>query len=248
MSVFIKYSVGIFINIKYTFKLYSMKTIKIFLTFVVALFTTVAFSQVDNFTSTLMTNANTAHNFATGDGGGNGGYTFALSTVVGDGNGVCVVCHTPHNADLTADIPLWDHAASGETFTPYPSGGTIDGTITAPAGASLMCLGCHDGTANLDAYGASANPAGTLGMNAGDVYAEFGADLTNDHPISITYPADVDAVAQQMVLGSTLAAGFLYSNKVECASCHGMHNPAVILNLLRTTNDNSLLCLTCHVK
>ncbi len=223
-----------------------MKTKKVILTLCFALLATFAFSQT--FTSTLMTDVNTAHNFATGDGGGNAGYTFALSTVVGDGNGVCAVCHTPHNA-ISTDIPLWDHEASGTTFIPYPSGGTIDGTITAPAGASLQCLGCHDGTANLDAYGASANPTGSIGMNAGDLaYASFGADLTNDHPISITYPADGDAPAQQMVLASTLPVGFLYSNKVECASCHGLHNPALVAKLLRSTNDNSLLCLVCHVK
>ncbi|MDT8413364.1 MAG: cytochrome c3 family protein [Vicingaceae bacterium] len=224
-----------------------MKTKNIFLTFALGLFTTFAFSQ---FTSKLMTETTTAHNFATGTGLGAGGagYTFAASTIAGDGNGVCAVCHTPHNATST-DLPLWDHETSGTTFTPYPSGGTIQGTITAPSGASQLCLGCHDGTANLDAYGKSASPAGTISMNAGDLaYASFGADLTNDHPISITYPADATASAEQMKLASSLPAGMLYTNKVECASCHGMHNPAVTSKLLRVSNDNSALCLTCHVK
>ncbi|MEL4455110.1 cytochrome c3 family protein [Lutimonas vermicola] len=185
-----------------------------------------------------------------GTGGDQGvPYTFAKSTLPGDGNGVCAVCHTPHNA--TTELPLWDHtAANGAAFTTYPEGGTIEGTITAPSGASALCLGCHDGTANLDAYGGA---TGALAMQAADSYANFELDLSNDHPISVTYPANAtDAGLQQMVDPAVLiaAGGYLYGagNTVECASCHSMHQPAVISKLLRVTNDDSALCLTCHVK
>lgn len=227
-----------------------MRTTKsLLLTFTLALVGVFAFSQT--FTETLMTNTATAHNFANGSGG----YTFAASTVAGDGNGVCAVCHTPHNTSTV--LPLWGHETSGTSFTVYSSPtGTLDGTITAPSGASQLCLGCHDGTANLDAYAKSAVPTGSIAMTSPDNdYANFGDILTDDHPISITYPSAANYVAQQMVNPATLvtAGGFLYGSgdgtmTVECASCHGMHNPAVATKLLRVSNDNSALCLSCHVK
>ncbi|WP_242084872.1 cytochrome c3 family protein [Aestuariivivens sediminis] len=199
-----------------------------------------------------MTNTATAHNFKDGVGG----YTFATVNTAGDGNGVCAVCHTPHNTGTA--LPLWGHEASGSTFTVYASPtNTLDGTITSPSGASQLCLGCHDGTANLDAYAKSGAPTGSIAISsvAGNEYADFGTNLIDDHPISITYPAAADFAAEQMVDPATVAAldGFLYGTgdgtmTVECASCHGMHNPAVISKLLRKTNDNSALCLTCHVK
>ncbi|WP_242135016.1 DUF1769 domain-containing protein [Aestuariivivens marinum] len=236
-----------------------MKTTKsLFLTLTLALFSTYAFAQ---FTSTKMNNAGTAHNFATGTGANEGGtasnYTFAASATAGDGNGQCAVCHTPHNA-ATAAYPLWDHDATSTAFDLYDNtvSSTIDGTVSMSNSGSSLCLGCHDGSANLDSYG-KAISTGTA-MAAGDAYANFGSDLTNDHPIAISYPWTANAASEQMVDPATLIAdgGWLYGTgtassgtlTVECASCHSMHNPAVTSRLLRETNDNSALCFTCHLK
>ena len=79
-------------------------------------------------------------------------------------------------------------------------------------------------------------------------------DLSNDHPISMTYPtgaqdpafnAPPDAVTGWA--GSGPSGLRLYSGKVECPTCHNVHNPT-IAPFLRATNANSALCLTCHVK
>lgn len=219
-----------------------MKTKNIFLTLAALLFAVVGFSQ--NFsTATLGGGANGAHNFQDGSGGDANAYTFALSTVAGDGNGVCAVCHTPHNA--ASALPLWDHDASATSFTTYPQTATMDATVNAPAGASLLCLGCHDGTANLDSYGGN---TGSIAIAAGDSYANFTNDLSNDHPISVAYPADAPTAAAQQMVDPAGIGAYIISGNVECASCHSMHNPGQIQGLLRTTNDNSALCLTCHVK
>lgn len=64
---------------------------------------------------------------------------------------ICVFCHTPHGADTSASVPLWNRklgAQGGATYTTYNSLGTssLDGA-TAPVGSvSLACLSCHDGT------------------------------------------------------------------------------------------------------
>ncbi|WP_223550803.1 cytochrome c3 family protein [Aestuariivivens sp. NBU2969] len=217
-----------------------MKTTKsLFLTLLLSLLGVYAFSQTWSTTNIGNNLSTTAHNF-----GSNGTYTFADSQNVGDGNGVCAVCHTPHNSVTT--LPLWDHAASSSAFTEYTSiTNTLDGTFTAVSGASALCLSCHDGTANMDNYSKSDNAG--IAMTDG-VPGDFGTDLSNDHPISISYPADNVAATQQMDFASNLPAGFLFNNNVECASCHSLHNPAVAQKLLRVSNDNSALCLECHIK
>src|SRR3989338_1326057 len=94
---------------------------------------------------------------------------------------ICIVCHTPHNASSTI-APLWYHALTSSTFTVYSSP-SLQATVGQPNASSKACLSCHDGTVGLDAYGA--RPGTTLLTGS----ANFGTDLSNDHPISFTYDA-----------------------------------------------------------
>ena len=166
------------------------------------------------------------------------------------GGQICLPCHTPHNADLTvADSPLWNHEVTVATFTLYDSP-TLDAVPGQPGGASKLCLSCHDGTVALDSFGGA-----TGGTNiSGD--ALIGTDLSNDHPVSITYDAALVSADDGLVdpslagssgLGSTIAADMLFSDQMECASCHDPHN-AGFGNLLVKSNAASALCLTCHIK
>jgi len=223
-----------------------MKTKNLILALAMALVSTAGFAQ---FTSSLMSDANTAHNFANGDGGDTGaGYAFALA------DGSCAVCHTPHNAGT--QLPLWNRDGSDPTdFTVYTNAATMDGTTDLAGGGSLLCLSCHDGSANLDSYGSTAyvNPGTGIAIQPGalaDGYAIVGFDLSNDHPVGVTYPTDANAPGEQMKLASTFdgLGAVLYNNKVECASCHSMHNPAVTSKLLVRTNAASALCIECHAK
>jgi len=49
-------------------------------------------------------------------------------------------------------------------------------------------------------------------------------------------------------LGSTIDNDMLFDGKMECASCHDVHNRFGVSGLLKMSNVNSELCLTCHNK
>lgn len=171
------------------------------------------------------------------------------------GQQVCIFCHVAHNADTTViDAPLWDHEVTRKTFQLYNSP-TLDATPSQPQGGSRLCLSCHDGTIAVDSYGGR---SGVIFLG-GD--AAVGADeLTNDHPVSFVYD-DALAVDDGELffpssapsgLGSTISDDLLFSDLLECASCHDVHNgpaaAAVNDNLLVITQAQSQLCLTCHDK
>ncbi|GLH67826.1 cytochrome c3 family protein [Geothrix edaphica] len=176
----------------------------------------------------------------------------------------CVFCHTPHgSATGTAQIiPLWNKTTTVTTgFTMYSSG-TISGTVdTTPTGASMACFTCHDGTQavgnmiNLPNGVASVTYTAGGGVNATGFIASgvnlLGKDLSNDHPVSITYTQNLDSglvnptsfAPNTVQLFPTNANG----SKVQCASCHQVHdntNPP----FLRVSMTNSALCTTCHIK
>ncbi len=116
---------------------------------------------------------------------------------------VCVFCHTPHGADTTAPVPLWNKVlGSGDTppFTRYSSLSTPSfDSQEAPVGSvSLACLSCHDGTQAMDVVingpgSGNYNPAGSevdpvgIGIMTGEPVPNLGEDLSNDHPISMQY-------------------------------------------------------------
>lgn len=164
---------------------------------------------------------------------------------------ICIVCHTPHAADMTvADSPLWNHEVTTATFTLYSSS-TLDATdLAQPAGVSKLCLSCHDGTVALDSFGGT---TGTTNLT-GD--ALIGTDLSDDHPVSFTYNTTLantdgelfDPSTKTTSLGGTIDADLLFGNKMECASCHDVHDSAGNTKLLRISNASSALCLTCHDK
>ena len=95
---------------------------------------------------------------------------------------VCVFCHTPHDSVASTDGPLWNRGSYTPTgFTMYPSGGTIQGTISAaPDGTSVLCLSCHDGTLAIDSFGGTDGGivgAGTAGnITAIDATAQVDTD------------------------------------------------------------------------
>ena len=154
---------------------------------------------------------------------------------------ICLPCHTPHNAQTNANMqdPLWNHALAPTTgFTHYT---TLSGNTGDVDGASRMCLGCHDGNTALDSYGGA---VGTQTMTA--VNANFGVDLSNDHPIGITYPSSgsYDTAANVKTAGLRLPNNGT-NDRVECQSCHDPHKTSNSF-FLRIDNTDSALCRTCH--
>lgn len=66
---------------------------------------------------------------------------------------VCVYCHTPHGANTTVTLPLWNRTMKTNTYATYNQLGTSSLTQVVsevPGAASLSCLSCHDGTTAVD--------------------------------------------------------------------------------------------------
>ena len=167
-------------------------------------------------------------------------------------NEICQPCHTPHNASIALPVVLWNHEVTAATYTLYTSP-TMNATTGQPDGVSRACLSCHDGTVALDSFG------GSTGTNFIGGDANFGTDLSNDHPVSFAYTdalAGIDGglhlpTTEPSGLGGTIAVDMLFglgNDQVECASCHDVHNAANLPSLLLKTNAGSALCLTCHAK
>lgn len=121
---------------------------------------------------------------------------------------LCVFCHTPHGADTSASVPLWNRTLGGSTYTTYNSLGTssLDGATVAVGSVSIACLSCHDGAQAMNtiinqpgsgltnaAYGAGTWGTSTNVVSSTDgrlkagIVTNLGVDLRNDHPIGIQY-------------------------------------------------------------
>ncbi len=166
---------------------------------------------------------------------------------------ICLPCHTPHNADTTVpDAPLWNHQVTQQVFSVYSSLSLDASDVGQPSGVSKLCLSCHDGSVAIDSFGGQ---TGTIFMT-GDEAVGAGGNLSDDHPISFTYDTALanldgelfDPVSTPSGLGSTIDADMLFGAKLECASCHDVHNADGHEHLLVKSNAGSALCLTCHDK
>jgi predicted CXXCH cytochrome family protein len=128
-------------------------------------------------------------------------------------NEVCVFCHTPHGSNTAVAAPLWNKATPASSYSVYSTSvsSTIDGQIaTGGIGSvSIACLSCHDGSQAMNnminqpgsggynASGANMSGSWTAGTGPtpvntgtgilGSGVGNLGANLVNDHPISIQY-------------------------------------------------------------
>ena len=163
------------------------------------------------------------------------------------GGEICVPCHTPHNADNTiAFSPFWNHEVTNQTFTLYSSP-SLDHEPEQPRGPSLLCLSCHDGVTAVDSYGGA---TGTIFI---DGSAKIGTDLSDDHPISLSWTHQTKLPdcgnchvgshhnPQDMILP-------FFDGYLECSTCHDVHNGTGLPRLLRKPLDGSQVCLHCHGK
>lgn len=183
-------------------------------------------------------------------------------------NEICIVCHTPHNANISVtDAPLWNHQVTTATYQIYSSN-TLNATIGQPSGPTKLCLSCHDGSVAYDSYGASTSGTRFI-TNTGGGY--LGTDLRHEHPVSFEYNSALaesdgslyNPSSQASGLGGTIEHDLLKDGKLECTSCHDVHisrnsagcsgchsiHPMRTRSLsLRKSNLGSALCLTCHIK
>jgi predicted CXXCH cytochrome family protein len=99
-------------------------------------------------------------------------------------NQVCLPCHTPHQMPDTSVGKLWNHAM--QPTASYTLYGTGTSYLTSIDEVSRKCLGCHDGTLAVDAFGGHTGTHGPI--NSGFVVGA-GGNLTHDHPIDVQYNA-----------------------------------------------------------
>jgi len=141
---------------------------------------------------------NTKHNL--GSAGVNAASNFSGTSEI------CVFCHTPHGADASAAVPLWNRHLDPSGFETYDQLGTttLDAAIENIGSVSIACLSCHDGTQAMDSMinepgSGDKNFAFSNGIWSGQaaavngrigpvtVITNLGKDLTNDHPIGVQF-------------------------------------------------------------
>ncbi len=185
---------------------------------------------------------------------------------------ICRVCHVPHDfGSNRADFGLlWNHDLSSSTYLMYAEdshANFIDGAAEPePMGVSKLCLGCHDGTIGIDQFDGNAGSVYISSFAGGEFQVPGIPDVSGDknmsntHPISIEYnnvadPNLWDPTTRVMGLSGTIA-DVLDNGKVQCSSCHDVHDQESVpnTNLLRVAQSAtqggtaSGLCLTCHIK
>ena len=172
-------------------------------------------------------------------------------------------------------LPLWNHELTTNTDwimysagfdTPLSGGHASYSTEMgglAPGGVSLLCLSCHDGTVAPNTYGftpsSSTNVADVATYGFGATNTTYliggGGDLSNHHPIGFSYEGaqlednEIAPSSTSINTGVKTIADLLYSDKMECVTCHDVHNTENEgEKLLWVSNDQSAFCCTCHLK
>lgn len=174
-----------------------------------------------------------------------------------NGERICVVCHTPAaSAASAADLPPWTFGDAGRGYTLYGSV-QAGGSRVRPGANSRLCLSCHDGTLATD------RSASAVGATLTAPERDVDSTLVNHHPIGIAYDKAVatatgalfDPATKIVTIGSgeqartgTVAALLLSGGKVECLSCHDVHNTFTVARtaLLRASPDGRAICVACH--
>lgn len=158
-------------------------------------------------------------------------------------NGVCVSCHTPHNASPSR--ALWNRTSSGVTYQLYASS-TLKAAVRQPTGSSRLCLSCHDGIMSL---GSLRRPPRGAPQGLGPLTGRtvLGTSLAGDHPVSFVYDSSLALTRKELANPNTLPAALPLDNagQLQCTTCHNPHDDRQP-NFLRVDNRSGSLCLTCH--
>ncbi len=159
--------------------------------------------------------------------------------------GLCEACHAPHGTQ-GKDL-LWNRELPDAGTYANDLNTVFDTTWGTPDGTTLLCLSCHDGTIAMDNYGGL-----TGGTEFVPTWAQIGpGTLDGNHPVSIDYTAALIGTELNTEASVRATNVRLYgpegSGRVQCGSCHDVHNKATVFpDSLRA--DEDALCLACHDK
>jgi predicted CXXCH cytochrome family protein len=157
--------------------------------------------------------------------------------------GVCVFCHTPHNAKPS--LALWNRDLPAMSYKLYQSS-TMQATLNQPTGTSRLCLSCHDGVIALSKIRVPATSDKLiLGQLTGKTL--LGTDLSGSHPISFVYNKNLALQNGELADPSTLPRTVRLdsSKQLQCTTCHDPHEDEYP-NFLRMDNEYGAQCTLCH--
>jgi predicted CXXCH cytochrome family protein len=163
----------------------------------------------------------------------------------------CIACHVPRLSSPPESQPgtacdkrlLWDCELLTRTFQTYDA--PMPSSPAAPVPdetqvrmSSLLCASCHDGVSTF-------TMSGPNGFRARSSFTTV-KGLQNEHPIDVTHDPAKDPSLAALNVVSRQVKLFGNGSKVQCATCHNVHDSSDP-KLLRMPNNNSALCLTCHL-
>ncbi len=157
--------------------------------------------------------------------------------------GVCIFCHTPHDARPTSG--LWNRNLQALTYKLYESS-TMQAQVSQPNGSSRLCLSCHDGILALSNMRVAPMSGKVANMPPLTGSASFGTDLSNDHPISFVYNSALALRTGDLVDPTALPQTAPLDNdrRLQCSSCHDPHLDRP--NFLRIDDRFGADCTVCH--
>jgi predicted CXXCH cytochrome family protein len=137
-----------------------------------------------------------------------------------------------------------------QTYDLYTSP-TFVATPGQPGPTSLQCLSCHDGTVASDSFGNGGVLATGSHFITSTNLVGAQSSLKMDHPIGFVFDAALAQNAPHLV--TPVSASYvdaaktvtLYAGKLECASCHSVHDNGNT-KFLRIPNTSSAMCIKCH--
>lgn len=161
----------------------------------------------------------------------------------------CYVCHSPHTITRSHQ-PLWSQEAGIERFSAYNS--SIDERYEALTGDGgvAICLSCHDGTFAESSVYVESSLNAIEQQDPG--FTGKGNGPSPDHPVNINYfdyetDPDIRPAASPDEVTDGVLSLTLYDGRVQCGSCHDVHNGSGD-SFLRISNEGSQLCTVCHLK
>lgn len=179
----------------------------------------------------------------------------------------CIFCHSPTDkADAGSSrasgyFALWDVGAGTKRFISYNSGtargkGSAAELLSAqPGRLSRFCLGCHDGTHAPNNYGRASIDSRSIAKITGTSSAKVigaGGNLSNHHPIGFDYElvrsVNRFIAPDSYAIGRYAISDLLDNGKMECTTCHSVHNTGNTgEKLLWISDRRSEFCLSCHM-
>lgn len=182
-------------------------------------------------------------------------------------NQECNFCHIPTdkaNTESSRDsgyFALWGTDPGSKTFISYDSGpvrvqeSAAELWGTQPGRLSKFCLGCHDGAHASNNYGRTAIDSRLIEKILGTSPSKIigaGGNLSNHHPIGFDYEmvrsANKLIAPDSYPIGGHAISDLLDNGKLECTTCHSVHNKGNTgEKLLWVSDSRSALCLSCHL-